>query len=361
MILTFKINHACFFVRKMAYYTGKLNSGKMLLNDQNTHTVSVVIPAYNLGKHIARAIDSVLAQTHKPDEIIVVDDGSTDDTAGQIKKYGDRVKYLYQQNSGASVARNTGIKAAKSQWIAFLDGDDEWLPEKLQLQIEHLIRNPQLQWTTGNFLRCLCDEKRVSSNIDPQIVKDTLGNKEYFDDFLFYPLPHGCGCMITKLIKKDLLEKAGLFTPGQLRANDLDMWFRIAYISPKIGFIAEPLATYHMIIDDSISQKYQRAETLQGLIKRHMKLSAEHGRQKAFRLNAASMIKSLIRSMLFENQPDKIKELLTDFPDLLTLRFKIIIRLLIITPGLTAKICHTISKVVRALNPRKRVMRRPKS
>ncbi len=94
-------------------------------NDRQSYAVSVVIPAYNAEKYIGRAIDSVLAQTRQPDEIIVVDDGSTDNTPNAIKSYGSKVYYIHQENGGASVARNTGIEAAKSEWIAFLDADDE--------------------------------------------------------------------------------------------------------------------------------------------------------------------------------------------------------------------------------------------
>ena len=90
----------------------------------NQFSVSVIIPAYNASKHIARAINSVLAQTCQPDRIIVVDDGSTDNTSEIVKQF-DSVKYIYQENSGVSIARNTGIEAADSNWIAFLDADDE--------------------------------------------------------------------------------------------------------------------------------------------------------------------------------------------------------------------------------------------
>ena len=98
-------------------------------------TVSVVIPVYNSSEYIARTIESVLAQTHKPDEIIVVDDGSTDETRQKVTQYEPKVKYIYQTNAGTSAARNTGIKTSSSEWIAFLDADDEWLPEYLQKQL----------------------------------------------------------------------------------------------------------------------------------------------------------------------------------------------------------------------------------
>ncbi len=100
-----------------------------------------MIPAYNIAEFIGRAIDSVLAQTHKPDEIVVVDDGSGDNTAEVIKSYGTKVRYIYQENAGLSAARNTGIKAAESEWIGLLDGDDNWLPEFLQLHLDVIQQN----------------------------------------------------------------------------------------------------------------------------------------------------------------------------------------------------------------------------
>ena len=104
-------------------------------------SISVIIPAYNAEQHISRAIDSVLAQTHPADEIIAVDDGSTDDTGQILRSYGRQLRYIGQENGGAGAARNTGIKAARGEWIAFLDADDEWLPEKLKCQADHLRRH----------------------------------------------------------------------------------------------------------------------------------------------------------------------------------------------------------------------------
>src|ERR1700683_1346744 len=106
--------------------------------------VSVVIPTHNRALQVKEAIDSVLAQSEPVREIIVVDDGSTDDTQKQLSTYADRVRVLILQGEGASAARNSGIRAALGQWIAFLDDDDVWLPAKIERQMMLARQNPKL-------------------------------------------------------------------------------------------------------------------------------------------------------------------------------------------------------------------------
>src|SRR5918996_212462 len=100
--------------------------------------VSVVIPTYNYGRYLPEAVESVLHQTFPDLEVIVVDDGSTDDTRELIGRFGDKVCYIYQRNQGLPAARNTGIRAARGEYVGFLDSDDLWLPGKLALQVPRL-------------------------------------------------------------------------------------------------------------------------------------------------------------------------------------------------------------------------------
>ena len=318
-----------------------------------------MIPAYNIEGYIGRAIKSVLAQTRQADEIIVVDDGSTDGTAARIKKFGGRVHYIHQDKAGVSAARNTGIKAAKHEWIALLDGDDEWLAEKLQLQNEHLARNPELVWASSNYYCCLCNENRRSPTISPKHATALLEGKEYFDDFFRAFATRAYGWTGTMLIKKEVIEQAGMFRTGQLLANDLDMWFRIAYRHWRLGFIPEPLAVYHLSIPHSITETHKNIDLLCDLIERHLHLSREHGRSSAFIPCASQMVCSWIRGMLFENDPETITKLLNKFGSLIRPRFRMVVRTLIIFPGLTARVCHWISHIVRFFNLRRQVIRRP--
>ena len=113
------------------------------LTNQMTPLVTAVVTTYNQGPYIGAALGSVLAQTHRPLEIIVVDDGSTDDTPERVDRSRDRVVYLRQPNQGVAAARNTGVRQATGELIAFLDGDDLWEPEKLELQINAAVRHPE--------------------------------------------------------------------------------------------------------------------------------------------------------------------------------------------------------------------------
>ncbi len=125
----------------------------------NPMLVSVIIPTYNRARTIERAVNSVLAQTWKEVEVIVVDDGSTDQTSEVLKVYGDKIRVIHQQNGGASAARNTGIKAATGEIISFLDSDDEWLPSKTERQVKLLQRTE-----SSGVVCCVCDARMLFSS-----------------------------------------------------------------------------------------------------------------------------------------------------------------------------------------------------
>jgi len=323
--------------------------------------ISVVIPAYNTAKYISRAIDSVLAQTRPADEIIVVDDGSTDNTEEIVKKYSEKVNYICQENAGASVARNTGIKAANSKWIAFLDGDDEWLGEHLKMQTELLSRNPGLVWTTGNYYRCLCGENRRAPHLEVKKAGKLLAGKDYFDSYFNALGKDAGGWTGTMIIKKEALEKAGLFRPGQLKSNDIDMWLRIAYRWPKFGYVSVPLAVYHLNIPGSISRKYNKPEryNICEFVHRHLEMSREHNCYDAFRPYAVLKLRLYIRGILFDAQGQEVKRVLREFSKLFSVRYKAALWLLATFPRLTQKGCLAISWVVRRLHLRRLVVRRP--
>ncbi|MDA3787608.1 MAG: glycosyltransferase family A protein, partial [Desulfobacula sp.] len=116
------------------------------------HTrISAVIPAYNSANFLSFAINSILKQTQPVDEIIVVDDGSTDETAQVLKHFGNKIICIYQHNAGPSAARNKGIEYAKGDWVAFLDADDQWVSTKIEKQVRLIEKNPEIVLVAGDM------------------------------------------------------------------------------------------------------------------------------------------------------------------------------------------------------------------
>lgn len=318
-------------------------------NPEMTMTIGVVIPAYNSANYIRRAIDSVLAQTHQTDEIIVVDDGSTDDTATVVGGYGSRVKLIRQANAGASVARNTGIKAATSEWIAFLDSDDEWLPEKLELQVELLERNPRLVWATANFIYCHCGQNLHTQKLDEPKGRTLLSGRDFFEDYFDAYIKAAAGWTGTMIVKRSVLIEAGLFRPGQLRFNDEDMWWRIAYRHPVIGYASKPLAIYHMYVADSITKKYEVPENLDELIANHIKIASDCGRLEQFMPCAEHVLRYWIHRYWFDERIMHIREMTERFSRVLPPFYKSALRLLTICPRLTSACMPILSRINKVL------------
>ena len=311
--------------------------------------ISVVIPAYNAEKTIGRAIESVLSQTRPADEVIVVDDGSTDVTAEVVRLYGDKVVLIQQENAGASVARNTGINAAKGNWIAFLDGDDEWLPEKLQLQLAHLQKHPDLAWTMSNYFTCFCDAEHSKTVFDKSRSEVLLAGREYYEDYFDAYKAGASGNTNTMLIRKDVLLEAGLFRSGQSRMNDEDMWFRIAYRYPRVGYLTMPLAIYHRGVPGSIVKKHNHPEIVIELIKRHLILAKERGRLDVFRAVARFITKMWIHWSWEDERAFQIHLLLKELGFLLPRWYKLALYILTVFPGLTLALMPVLRKINKVL------------
>jgi glycosyltransferase involved in cell wall biosynthesis len=315
-------------------------------------SISVVIPAYNAAEYIGRAIDSVLAQTHRPDEIIIVDDGSTDDTCGAVAAYGSQVLLIRQENAGASAARNAGINAAKSEWIAFLDCDDEWLEDNLLLQTQLLQRNPQLVWSTANFLWCDCGQDYRYQKLDQSKGEALLSGRDFFEDYFDAYIKAAAGWTGTMIVKRSILKEAGLFRCEQLRFNDEDMWWRIAYRYPEIGYISKPLAIYHMHVPDSVTKKYKVPHYLNELIANHIKLATEYGKLEQFKPCAEHVLRYWIHKYWFDERIMHIREITDRFGEVLTPNYRLVLRLLTIFPRLTSACMPVLSKINKVLRLR---------
>lgn len=199
-------------------------------------SLSVVIPTYNHSREIGRAIDSVLAQTRLPDEIIVVDDGSQDDTQAALEPYQDHITYHYQENRGVSAARNTGIFKSGSNWIAFLDADDLWAPEKLANQVERiaLLRNDVACVYSRHHIQA--PEFSILSELPPH------GGNLTIEDLL---LKNWVG-LLTVAARRDVLLELGGFDEKLRTVEDWDLWLRMHIFGWRFSYIREPLATYSL-------------------------------------------------------------------------------------------------------------------
>lgn len=209
--------------------------------------VSVIIPTYNYGKYIERAIDSILTQTYQDFEIIVVDDGSTDNTGEIIRsKQNDKIRYFYQENKGAPSARNKGIKESIGKYIAFLDADDEWFPNKLEKQIDKFQK---ASVRVGLVYSGLIYIWKENEDKVIKIVPTLRGN--IFDSFLKVSVLGSP----TPLIKKCCFQKAGLFDERLPSCQDWDMWLRISKYY-EVDFVSDILAKHH-IHKNQITEKIE--------------------------------------------------------------------------------------------------------
>jgi len=229
-------------------------------------TISVIIPCYNSSAHIKRAIDSVLSQSHSVDEIIAVNDGSTDKTEEILKSYEDKIIHISQANAGASSARNKGIECASSDYIAFLDADDYWYPNKIEEQMTVLKSNKDIQWCGCNYILLKNEQDILLPLHDRALLQ--LENRQYFNSYLdvaMWNIPHQTSGMI---IKNNLLKQAGAFDTSLKIAEDVDLWWRISLIEPKFGYVKEPLYKYVFSTPDSLVKNGQRTHyALQGIDK----------------------------------------------------------------------------------------------
>jgi len=237
----------------------------------NNGLVSVVIPAYNAAWCIGRALDSALAQTYSQREIIVVDDGSTDDTAAHLDRFGDRIRVICQKNGGLPSARNAGIAAAKGEFVAFLDADDWWLPTKLERQVTLLQAHPEVGFCSSAAQVVSAEGKPL--NVWPCPANNSVMLEQIFENPSLIP-GSGSGVML----RRALVDRVGDFDRDLRSLEDIDMWMRLASVS-GYACIAEAL-TVILRSSQSMSRNLDamRSSALQVLRKnRHLLPSAKRG------------------------------------------------------------------------------------
>lgn len=213
-------------------------------------TVSVIIPTYNRANYVQQAVESVLNQTYKDYEIIVIDDGSTDDTKLSLEKYADRVKYIYQENQKVAAARNNGIRHSQGKYIAFLDSDDLWLPQKLERDIAYFEAKPQVGLVYSNVIY-FSDE---GADLYTRRMKSPSGDvleKIIIDNFVVTS---------TVIVGRECLDRVGFFNEDLDLASseDWEMWVRIASLYP-FGYVNE-ISTKSRIHDYSLMRNPEGME-----------------------------------------------------------------------------------------------------
>ena len=208
--------------------------------------VSVVIPTFNRATLVERAIDSVLGQTHSAFEIIVVDDGSTDNTSATLRnKYSDKLVVFQQSNRGVSAARNVGIAHATGNWIALLDSDDEWLPSKLAQQLA-LIKNHT------DCLLCHTDEIWIRNGVRVNAMNK---HKKSGGDIYQQCLPLCAISPSSVIFQKQLLDDVGNFDETLPACEDYDLWLRIC-AQHKVHYLDQKLLVKYGGHEDQLSRKH---------------------------------------------------------------------------------------------------------
>lgn len=239
--------------------------------------VSVVMPAYNAENHIARSLRSILAQTYRNFEIIVVDDGSSDDTEGVVRATAPDAVYVRINNSGPAAARNEGNTHASGKYLAFLDADDLWHPRKLELQVAYLERHPDI----GIVFCMWCETVPGESVVDwekKQRFREPIGLKIMpeksgwlYPDLLLDTMIHTSSVLLRKL----LFDELGGFDQSLTIGEDYDLWIRLSRIT-EIHKLRATLSAYEQRLD-SITRSPQAIPFGATVIRRHLKLWGRRG------------------------------------------------------------------------------------
>ena len=246
--------------------------------------VSVIIPAYNVAEYVDAAIESALAQTYPNIEVVVVNDGSTDDTASVLARYESRITLVTQENRGLAGARNAGLRVAKGAIIGLLDADDMWFPHRVERMIEALDASPDREIVTSDSYlmedftptekRSYPDRRRRPF---PATEQDQIPEIARFN-FLF----------IGVLFRRELIERCGMFAEGARRganyegdgtaerglsiegAEDYELWTRFLLSGTRVGFVDEPLGYYRVRAGSLSDAKKEQGRAHLAVLERHL-------------------------------------------------------------------------------------------
>ena len=247
--------------------------------------VSVIIPVFNAEQYIEATLDSVFAQTYSNLQVIVVDDGSTDRSRELLTKFADKIQLIAINNSGVSVARNLAVKHAKGEWLAFIDADDIWLPNKLEVQLSRL---GACKWSHTNsfYIGSHYQGTETRSDFTPQFAGKVF-DKLVLENFI---------TTSTVLIHRSVYQEVGGFDESLASLEDWQLWLNIAKTYP-VAYVSEPLAQYR-VYNGSTSRKGRKMfaihQQLIDSVFANLELSAVVKRQKNQALANAYSICSYI-------------------------------------------------------------------
>ena len=193
----------------------------------NTPLVSVIIPTYNSGRFIAQAVQSVLDQTYRQFEIIIIDDGSTDATRDVLREFNAHIRYCYQENRGPSAARNAGIEIAGGDYICFLDADDTWMPNKLEVQLAFMAKHDDISLVFSDMEERDLDKRLPTSFLEKKVFRSNIVSQIPIQDTFKKLLIENFVLTSTVMARKDCFVKAGLFDESLRVSEDRDLLLRI--------------------------------------------------------------------------------------------------------------------------------------
>lgn len=312
---------------------------------------SVVIPAYNAERTLARAVESVLNQTRLPLEVIVVDDGSTDNTPEVAGGFRHPVRCIRQDNSGASAARNRGIQAASGEWVAFLDADDWWKPNRLEWALDIARRHPGLQWVAGRYIHLWSNGTRIIDPESPAYLKLLSDDHEVFPDYYEAACAGVQFSTITMLVRRMALTETGLFDPRLKVAEDTDLWCRMADQAPAIGYVNAPIAVYDRCTERSLTKnRLSYSEDLWGFLSKHIQpgVGPRGGAARARERFFGSQVSRALRHAMRLGETASTRRILTAYSPWLPMPYRLAGRFTASLPSILVK---SLGRIYRAVNP----------
>jgi glycosyltransferase involved in cell wall biosynthesis len=319
--------------------------------------ISVIIALFNKGPYIKRAIDSVLAQTFTDFELIVVDDGSTDDGVRIVEGLLDpRIRLIRQTHAGVAAARNTGIKSALGEWIAFLDADDILYNDALESHIGNIKKNPEIKWSAG-----FSNRRRADGTVEIMSFKEIA--KKFFqegiivDYFIFVCngdvfVCNGGGLDTDGvMIHREVFDRVGLMDTELKKGSDTDMWLRIAFEYPRLAHLNKAVAEYYIDTPGSISKSRDYSSvsmSLSRFLNKHIGLLKKTDGQRRESLIRLFNEKIRITIIFFSlnNRRDLAKSILRDYSDIIYNNKKCLYFILSNVPPCVIRMLYNLRKKV---------------